>query len=206
MPETRVFVTVTSAILGDSDLRSAALEQLTSTSRRTVRHIGVKLRSAVKEEADSQEALFATLTDDGRTLGEVVGSVISRRLRKLEGLRAYLRSYMPGRRLLATGTGVVYADTGDKASDTFASPITKLSQQQTYLKGTLLPDVTRTPRLPLPQSSLGPDDDPLSGINATDLDLKLPFVVNAHHVCMCVLCSVHQCGDTTGSCHRHHWA
>jgi hypothetical protein len=130
-----MFLTVTSAILGDYDRRSAALMQLMSTSRRTVRNIGLKLSNTGEVDPKSNQALFGAQTEDGRTLGEIVGHVIQRRVRKLEGLRAYLRSYMPGKRLLSTGTGIVYADTGDKASDTYRSPITKLTQQQMYLKG-----------------------------------------------------------------------
>lgn len=130
-----MFLTVTSAILGEFDQRSAALIQCNSTSRRTVKATGLTLDSTASKDFSSVAAIFTKITDDGRPLIEVVASVISRRVRKLEGLRAYLRSYMPGRRLLATGTGRVYADTGDKASDTYRSPITKLTQQQMYLKG-----------------------------------------------------------------------
>lgn len=136
VPQTRMFLTVTSAILGDLEQRSAALMQLTGSDRRTSRSIGLKLSPAGSTDPNSIQALFDAPTEDGRTLGEVLKSVINRRMRKLEGLRAYLRSYMPGRRLLATGTGLVYANTGDKASNTYQSPITKLTRQQVYLKGT----------------------------------------------------------------------
>lgn len=108
-----MFVSVTSGILGRSKRRANALTKLEGAAKST----------------DELE------TDHKRSLNEVVESVVGRRLRKLEGLRAYLRSYMPGRRMLGTGTGTVYADTNDKASDTYRTPITKLTQQQAHLKG-----------------------------------------------------------------------
>jgi hypothetical protein len=110
-----MFVTVTSALLGNYRRRADALLEVTGNTRKA--------------------AGSSPLADDARSLNEVMESVVGRRRRKLEGLRAYLRSYMPGRRLLGTGTGVVSADTSDKASDTYRTPITKLTQQQAYLKG-----------------------------------------------------------------------
>jgi hypothetical protein len=136
VPHTRLFLTITSAILGDFDQRSAALMLLTTRTQRTTRNVGLRFTATINPaDTDSNQAFFESVTEDGRTLGEVVKSVVTRRVRKLEGLRAYLRSYMPGKRLLSTGTGSVYADTNDQASDTYRSPITKLTQQQTYLKG-----------------------------------------------------------------------
>jgi hypothetical protein len=108
-----MFVTVTSALLGQSKRRAEALSQL---------------EGAAKSEEKVE-------TEDKRSLTEVIESVLARRLRKLEGLRAYLRSYMPVRRLLGTGAGTVFADTNDRASDTYRTPITKLTQQQAHLKG-----------------------------------------------------------------------
>lgn len=118
-----MFVTVTSALLGDYRRRTDARMEVTSATRCNLTRGEMRGRLA--------------MADDGRSLDEVLESVLGRRRRKLEGLRAYLRSYMPGRRLMGTGTGAVSADTNDKASDTYRTPITKLTQQQAYLKGEL---------------------------------------------------------------------
>jgi hypothetical protein len=116
-----MFVTVTSALLGNYRRRADARMEVTSATRSNLSKGTMHGRIA--------------MADDARSLDEVMESVVGRRRRKLEGLRAYLRSYMPGRRLLGTGTGTVSADTSDKASDTYRTPITKLTQQQAYLKG-----------------------------------------------------------------------
>jgi DNA topoisomerase IB len=85
-------------------------------------------RSSVVDEGASYDG-------DGRPLQEVLEAIITRRLRKLEGLRAYLRSHMKAFRLSGGTRSAFYvASTTDTAS-TLRSPVTRLNTQQSFLVG-----------------------------------------------------------------------
>lgn len=72
--------------------------------------------------------------DDGRPLNEVIDAIITRRLRKLEGLRAYLRHFLSYGAQTNASTAFYVAST-ESPSDTLRSPVTRLSTQQNFLIG-----------------------------------------------------------------------
>jgi hypothetical protein len=114
VPQTRMFGTFVGAVL--------------RTGRSKKKGKKGKRSSVVEEEGASYDG-------DGRPLEEVLEAIITRRLRKLEGLRAYLRNHMKAFRLSGGSRGAFYvASTTDTAS-TLRSPVTRLSMQQSFLVG-----------------------------------------------------------------------
>lgn len=75
--------------------------------------------------------------DDGRPLNEVIDAIITRRLRKLEGLRAYLRRFLVSYGAQTNASTAFYVASTESPSDTLRSPVTRLSTQQSFLIGKL---------------------------------------------------------------------
>jgi hypothetical protein len=87
-----------------------------------------KRASVVEEEGASYDG-------DGRPLEEVLEAVITRRLRKLEGLRAYLRNHMKAFRLSGGTRSAFYVASSTDTASTLRSPVTRLNTQQSFLVG-----------------------------------------------------------------------
>jgi hypothetical protein len=71
---------------------------------------------------------------DNRPLKEVIDAIVTRRLRKLEGLRAYLRRFLGSHGTSTSSTAFRVAST-DTSGETLRSPVTRLSAQQSFLIG-----------------------------------------------------------------------
>lgn len=75
------------------------------------------------------------VSDDGdvRSLREITDAIVGRRLRKLEGLRAYLRRFVVG--CGRPKGGEVHAEDVEGGGESFRSPVSRLDSQQTLLIG-----------------------------------------------------------------------
>jgi hypothetical protein len=75
------------------------------------------------------------VSDDGdeRSLEQITEAIVGRRLRKLEGLRAYLRRFVVG--CGRSKGGEVHAEDVEGGGESFRSPVSRLDSQQTFLIG-----------------------------------------------------------------------